>query len=929
MTGRSRLYFSYAVRSLRRGGQRSVLAIFCVAVGVMAVVALRLAGDMVTLSLTSNVREVNGGDISMQSTSLPLAQQDLQPLDQLKQQGRISDWIGLGVSGTATVRKQGGHSVTVPLYVIDDPSRFPLVGSGTLDQPSNTTYGDRLKTGTLVVSTFVADEGALKPGDTAHVTIAGGEGTDVTVGGIARNQRFAGQIAVGYITRATYNAIVPNTPARYGLIEVTTPTPDQVPALADTLRSDFPAATVITVQDALDQNIQASTDTSRFLQIVGLLALLIGGVGIVNTMQVMLSRRRVEIAMLKTTGYRRRDLYGLFAVEAGMIGLAGGVLGTAVGTGLSAGVRVLVERLFNVPITFHVSAGTIATGVLVGLVTSLIFGLLPIVRAAAVRPVVVLRDMGEGATVGSRAQTVGLYLLLIVLFTALSAGLLDSIGLAIASVVGTLIVILLLAGIFAGIITLIGRIPVPERATPLQWAAAAAITALALLVTTVQRAIGVCLIIVAVAYVASVALPRNRRTAVKLALRSLGRARGRTTATLVALFAGVFTIGLILVLGQNITSKIETGISRATTFNVFAIASAQDASRAKQVTQGLQGVQERRITLDTSTTPVQVNQQPLAQVLPAPTPRPTAPPGAPPTAAPAPSGNPERNEVRLGALNGVEGYDLRGGQLPDTTANRGRVLTAADAGTTNVIVRSDLHNGVLHLEVGDTVTLQQAQTGRPVTVTIVGFYSSIARTSTGLVFRAFYRPIVGDVSLINQLGTDQAQTVIGMKLDPQQSHPALTTLENALPDATIINLADFGAIVDQIVSNLVNLLVALASLALFAGIIIIANAVALAMLERRREIGILKAVGHTSTSVLAQVLVENGTIGAIAGITGMLLVTAATALLGVYVLQTDLSVGGPIVAAVAVGVTLLTTITALLVAWAPTRARPLDVLRYE
>jgi ABC-type antimicrobial peptide transport system permease subunit len=101
------------------------------------------------------------------------------------------------------------------------------------------------------------------------------------------------------------------------------------------------------------------------------------------------------------------------------------------------------------------------------------------------------------------------------------------------------------------------------------------------------------------------------------------------------------------------------------------------------------------------------------------------------------------------------------------------------------------------------------------------------------------------------------------------------------------------------------------------------------MLERRREIGILKAVGHTSGSVLAQVLVENGATGAIAGIAGMLLVTLATAALGAFVLDTDLSVGGPIVAAVAVGVTALTVITAALVAWSPSRARPLEVLRYE
>jgi len=916
MRGRTRLYLSYAFRSLRRGGQRSLLAIFCVAVGVMAVVALRLAGDMVTSSLTSNVREVNGGDVSMQSTALPLSRSDLQPLDQLQQQGRVTAWIGLGTSQAATVRKlPSGHSVTIPLYVVDDPGHFPLVGTGQLDEPQNSTYAQTLKDGTIVVSRFVADEGALQPGDRAHLTVAGGLGTDVSVGGVAPNTRFAGQIAVGYVTRATYTQLVPTAQPRYGLVEMTTPTSDAAQQVADQLRSDFPQATVVTVQDAIDQNVQASTDTSRFLQIVGLLALLIGGVGIVNTMQVMLSRRRVEIAMLKTSGYRRRDLYALFAVEAGMLGLAGGLLGTAIGVGLSDVVRILVQKLFNIPIGFSVDAGTLVTGVLVGLVTSLIFGLLPIVRAAAVRPVAVLRDIGEGVDAGSTAQTVGLYALLVALFTALSAGLLGSVGVAVASVLGALVVILILAGIFALVVTGIGRIPIPERPSTTQVVVAIVALALALLITVRQRAVGTCLLIGAIAFAITVALPRNRRTAVKLALRSLARARGRTTATLVALFAGVFTIGLILVLGQNITSKIESGISKATTFNVFAIASARDAATATSATQNLQGVQDRRITQDISTDPVQINGEPLSQALP------PLPPGN--------NGTPERNAFRLSSLSGVEGYDLHSNQIPDTTASAGRVLDSGDAGTTNVMARNDLRTGDLHLQVGDTVTLQQSQTGRQVTATIVGFYTPVQRTSSGLVFRTFFRPLVADVSVVQQLGLDQASTVIGMKIDPEQSRVALTTLESALPDATIINLADFGAIVDEIVNNLVNLLVALASLALFAGIIIIANAVALAMLERRREIGILKSVGHTSTSVLGQVLVENGTIGALAGIAGMLLVTVATALLGAYVLDTDLSVGGPIVAAVAVGVTALTTVTAALVAWGPTRARPLDVLRYE
>jgi predicted lysophospholipase L1 biosynthesis ABC-type transport system permease subunit len=915
MRGRTRLYLAYAVRSLRRGGQRSLLAVFCVAVGVMAVVALRLAGDMVTLSLTSNVREVNGGDVSLTSTALPLAREDLAPVQHLQRQGLVSDWLALGTAPRATIHKHGGHTITLPLYVVDDPSHFPLVGGGALDDPPGSSYAQRLRDGSIVVSRFVADEGGLQTGERAHVTVAGGEGLDLAVAGIAPNRRFGGQPAVAYVTRGTYDALLPGTPVRYAIVDMTTPSSDAASQVADRLRSDFPAATVLTVQDAIDQNQQVSQDTSRFLEIVGLLALLIGGVGIVNTMQVMLSRRRIEIAMLKTAGYRRRDLYWLFAVEAGMIGLAGGLLGTAVGTALSAVVRILVERLFNIPITFTVAGGTVATGIAVGLATSLIFGLLPIVRAAAVRPVAVLREMNEGTTIGSRAQTVTLYALLVVLFTVLSAGLLGSVGLAVGVVIGTMVLIALLAGMFAFIVTLVGRIPVPERPGRQQWIVAGVLLLFALLVTLRQRAVGTCLFIPAVAVCIAVALPRSRRTALKLALRSLSRARGRTTATLVALFAGVFTIGLILVLGQNITSKISSGISRASTFNVFTIASARDAAHAGDITARLPGVQDRRVTEDVSTDPTQINGRPLSQVL--------------PPLSPTDRENREGNQFRLGALTGIESYDLQAGQLPDTDAKLGRVLTRDDAGTANVLMRSDLNSGDLQLQLGDRVTLQQPQTRQSVTVTIVGFYSPVSRTSAGLTFRTFFDPIVGDASLVRRLGADQAQTVIAMKLDPDTSGAALATLQKALPTATIINLADFGAIIDEIISNLVNLLIALASLALFAGIIIIANAVALAMLERRREIGILKAVGHTSRSVLGQVLVENGATGAIAGITGMLLVTVATALLGAFVLDTDLTVGGPIVAAVAVGVTALTVATAALVAWGPSRSRPLEVLRYE
>ena len=167
-----------------------------------------------------------------------------------------------------------------------------------------------------------------------------------------------------------------------------------------------------------------------FLQIIGLLALLIGGVGIINTMQVLLRRRRIEIAMLKTEGYRQSDLYSLFGLEAALLGLIGGVVGSA------AGGRRQLRRQDHRREHRTAASGptvdplTVASGVAIGFVTALIFGILPIVQSSQVRPQSVLRELPEGSTASSVLLTIVLVALLGALFFVLSAVILGNIGLA-------------------------------------------------------------------------------------------------------------------------------------------------------------------------------------------------------------------------------------------------------------------------------------------------------------------------------------------------------------------------------------------------------------------------------------------------------------------------------------------------------------------
>ncbi len=143
------------------------------------------------------------------------------------------------------------------------------------------------------------------------------------------------------------------------------------------------------------------------------------------------------------------------------------------------------------------------------------------------------------------------------------------------------------------------------------------------------------------------------------------------------------------------------------------------------------------------------------------------------------------------------------------------------------------------------------------------------------------------------------------------------------------NLADVGASFAQQLNSVLDMLVAIASLSMIAGVIIIANSVALAMLERRREIGILKSVGYTSGTVLREVLIENGIVGATGAFIAMLLAAGGVILLGRLFFNLTLSTAPWIVVCLVVGSALLAMATAALVAWGAVRVRPLEVLRYE
>ncbi|GAC1670804.1 MAG: hypothetical protein NVS9B4_26560 [Candidatus Acidiferrum sp.] len=132
------------------------------------------------------------------------------------------------------------------------------------------------------------------------------------------------------------------------------------------------------------------------LGIFGSLALAVATLGIVNTLVMAILERRREIGILKALGAADGDVKQLFFVEAGVMGLLGGVLGVCfgwlIGAGVTWGTNLYLKRQ-SLPAAhvFAVPWWLVLCAILFAVIVSLAAGLYPAGRAARLNPVEALR----------------------------------------------------------------------------------------------------------------------------------------------------------------------------------------------------------------------------------------------------------------------------------------------------------------------------------------------------------------------------------------------------------------------------------------------------------------------------------------------------------------------------------------------------------
>ncbi|WP_406670370.1 ABC transporter permease [Methanolobus sp. ZRKC4] len=137
--------------------------------------------------------------------------------------------------------------------------------------------------------------------------------------------------------------------------------------------------------EILEQTNQLSAALTALLTSVALISLIVGSIGIMNIMLVTVAERTREIGLLKSLGFSEKDVLSLFIIESMIVGLIGGIFGTALGMGTAT----IANSFLDLPNIFPLSL--IFLGFFVSLLVGLVAGVYPARKAARMDPVEALR----------------------------------------------------------------------------------------------------------------------------------------------------------------------------------------------------------------------------------------------------------------------------------------------------------------------------------------------------------------------------------------------------------------------------------------------------------------------------------------------------------------------------------------------------------
>jgi putative ABC transport system permease protein len=899
MFHRVRFAVRYALRNMWRDRQRTAFALFSIAAGVATVVALRMLGLMLTDALTANVQAFLRGDIVVQTafrgptisflgqSPPPLNARNIRLIDDWAAKNNVEVTYSLTSELMQTAIVQGDRA-SRPAFVLAnfiDPKRYPFYDVIRADSPSGVLLPNLLQgPNQVVVGRRVADQLGIKVGDTLRVGTAK---SLYTVRGIVPdtsesnfNNPFSFMFSFVYLDRAYASdfGIAPDAADR---VFLKLPPGANPQAVIQQIRRNWPrpaGGQSWRIRDAkavLNDNRVLADLISRFVLLLSFVALIIGGVGIINTMLVSVNRRSPEIAVLKTLGLQGGGVAFLFLVEALVWGILGSLIGLVLGIVLSAVARSMGEQAFGVPLPWRLYLEPLLLGMALGTAITAIFSLLPTLMAGQVRPSLVLRQNVPLTRAGCIPAVLSLLALIV------------GIGLLVEAISG-------------GSQTLANFGPPAFRRAVLQ-----SPIPLGLLGTIIVFAIlGAVIVLMWLLVWLLGQLPSFRNPNLRLAIRGLTLHRSRTALSLLALIVGMTALSGTLIMARSINALLYTSLSEPLGGNVIVLPLlplSDSAVRLKlDASSGVTGYRDVRLN---STRLIAID-------------------GDANYRSRLPQEDELQNELFFDQLNFMIGVNTHGNP-PRGRLQEGRFLQADDAGNFRIVIPYHPELDTLGVHVGSIFTYNV--NGKNQKFEVVGIVAPDPRAG-------FIPFSLGDSAVQAPLDVIPRSLPFDLIIANVQKDSINDVMGSvgAVTGVFVFDIGVFDSIISRLLSQMSALPLLVSALSLFAATVLIATTVSLATMERRRQIGVLKALGVKRRQALNQLLIENGIVGLVGGLISILptvliilAVPAMTENLVKLPMPTDLII---IMLALAVAITLAAT---LLTAWPAAGERPLNALRYE
>ncbi len=381
---------SIALRELRSGLSGFRIFIACVALGVAVITGVGAVSDALRAGFEHQGEAILGGDATLQRAHQRATGAERTALDGL---GRVSETATMR---TMARRPDGSDQALAELKIVDDA--YPLVGKVVLGDGA--PLKSALARGAIVDPILLARLG-LKVGDEIAL------GTDKTTiadtiksepDGIADRLTYGPRILISLATLEKSGLVKPGTLIRWRYALKLDPErsarTNELKALRAKIAAELPEAG-FTIADRRDPSPQISRTLERlrqFLTLIGLTALLVGGVGVANAVATFIDKRRKVIATMKSVGATSGTVLAIFLVEVLIVALVGILIGLAAGAVIPVVLNALYGDLVPIHADLTVSALSIGSAVVYGVAVALLFTLWPLGRVERVSASVLFRD---------------------------------------------------------------------------------------------------------------------------------------------------------------------------------------------------------------------------------------------------------------------------------------------------------------------------------------------------------------------------------------------------------------------------------------------------------------------------------------------------------------------------------------------------------